>query len=152
MWENIQASGEVIMSAEQPPGVRKPRHFEADVLAMALVTHGGVAIEALRRRQKKVERIALAIALSFILFVSALAFLTDGEVFSGTLSVLRSFENPDASTPHNAALNCLDPRNKKMPFCQERTGRLESEWRSVVRSHGGRTNPFSLHERPPRIK
>ena len=47
----------------------------------------------------------------------------------------------------SSATNCRDPQNANTPYCQNRKGQIESNWRSISRYHQGKSNPFTLYKK-----
>jgi hypothetical protein len=94
------------------------------------------AIKRLRDRQRRVERITIAIlALIVSVMVGVILFLP---VIGGGLEW-------GAEKVRNPAEACKNPKNKNMPYCQDRIGRAEADWREMSRFQGGKVNKFTLH-------
>ncbi|MCC6954404.1 MAG: hypothetical protein IT290_09820 [Deltaproteobacteria bacterium] len=93
---------------------------------------------------KQSEKVILGITLGFFAFFGVIAYLTDGQPVSGTINFLGGIEGNHASESRNAAINCRDKRNMKLPYCEERRARTEADWKSIVRYGADDTNAFKL--------
>ena len=102
------------------------------------------SMERLRWRRKLTERVAMAVVVIFLVGVGVAAWLTEGQVFSNTVTALRSLEGKDGQASANASVNCKHPKNKNTPYCQERSAQVEGQWQSISRIQGGKSAPFKL--------
>lgn len=102
------------------------------------------SIERVRWQRKLSERLAIIAVLLFFTGVGVAAWLTEGRLFSSTMTALRSLEGSDGQGSENASVNCKHPKNKNTPYCQERTAEVEGRWQSMSRVQGGKAAPFKL--------
>ena len=101
-------------------------------------------------RQKRLERVVVGIAVSFISMIFFLAFYLDTPVAASAERVIGyiagGISEGGGSGPKNVVSDCKNPKNEKTPYCQERKSRTDSTWKSIQR-FGDVPNAFSLHER-----
>jgi hypothetical protein len=100
--------------------------------------------EEIRRRHRFLERLAIGLTVAFCGVILFAIWYSDGRVLDSPIKFLQSFESKDAQAPRNYAQNCRDPRNKNLPYCQDKIAQTEAEWRSMSRTQGGKTNHFTL--------
>ncbi len=99
-----------------------------------------------RRRRRLLERTAMSITVFFCAALIFSVWYTDGAVLNSTIAYLSQFAGADSQASRNAAINCMHPRNRNTPYCQERTSRAEADWQAMSRVQGGKSAPFTLHE------
>ncbi|MFN8392690.1 MAG: hypothetical protein U0136_20530 [Bdellovibrionota bacterium] len=102
--------------------------------------------EDARRRRRFLESTALVLTVVGCLGLAFTIWYTDGKVLDSSIEFLQSFESKDSQAPRDYAQNCQDPRNKNTPYCQDRMAQTESDWKSMGRTQGGKTNYFTLHK------
>lgn len=95
--------------------------------------------------QRKLERAILAGTICLVVIVGSAVWLTDGKILKGTVKFLQKFES-EADQGRNAAKNCMDVRNRNTPYCQDRAGQAEQDWRGITRNGGG-GNAFKLTDK-----
>lgn len=102
-----------------------------------------------RERQRKafVERMILGATLTFCFALIFAVWYSEGKVLENPTKFLAQFAGEDALASKDAALNCRHPKNRNTPYCQERTAALESDWKSMGRTQGGKVNPFGLTDK-----
>lgn len=114
-------------------------------LSSAIDFDANTAIADLRAKQRRMERISVVLALMFVGGVVTAAIMSEGDIFSKTLTILQSVESEDGHASRNPAVNCMDSRNKNLPYCIERAAKNDANWRSIVRYQQGQSNSFTLH-------
>ena len=93
---------------------------------------------------KRSEKAVVGIVVGFVAVFGAVAYLTEGAFVSGAVKFMGSLEGKDANASRNAAINCQDKRNMRLPYCEERRARTEADWKGIVRYGGGQSNAFKL--------
>ena len=101
--------------------------------------------ERARQWRRYTERAALAVTVLGCLALVSVIWYSDGKVLDSSIKYLQSFESKDAQSSRSYAQNCKDPRNSNTVYCQERTGRTESDWKAMSRSQGGKSSQYTLH-------
>jgi hypothetical protein len=94
------------------------------------------AIKKLRDRQRRIERITIAIL--GVIVVAMVGVILVLPVVGGDLK----WGAEKAKNPSEA---CRNPKNKNMPYCQDRFGKAEADWREMSRFQGGKVNKFTLN-------
>ncbi len=125
---------------------RLKKQLEAADQELAKLEAASALFAQVKARKKRIERLVLGGAVSFLVVVILAVWFTDGLVMTKTLRVLRRIEGADANPSLSAVTNCLDPRNRSRPYCQNRLAERESTWRGITR-FGGTENAFTLHGR-----
>lgn len=94
-------------------------------------------------RKELIERLVLISTVIFCLLLGFLIWLSEGDIVRRPIAYISSFE---ALGSRNVALNCMSAKNKNTPYCQDKAGESESDWRSVTRHKGG-GSAFSLNSK-----
>ena len=102
------------------------------------------ATQVIRRAQVRLERVLLGSVLGFVTFVGVAIYFSEGQVLDAFIETIRAVESPDHKSSKNRAINCQHPKNKSLPYCQDRLGEIEETWRGIMRHQRGESPPFGL--------
>jgi hypothetical protein len=101
--------------------------------------------QILRRRQNRLERIVVMSVIGFIGVVGLAVYFSEGLTVGDLIETIRTVEHQDYKSSKNRAVNCKNPKNHSLPYCQDRLGEIDENWRSIVRHQEGAAPPFGLN-------
>ncbi len=105
-----------------------------------------LAVKEYEEKSRKAERRTLLIVIGAVVCLFILALLIPTGVVEDAANLVSYYEQ-GGEVSRNVAQNCKDPRNAKMAYCREKQAQADSDWKSISRFSGGKTNQFTLHRK-----
>ena len=93
------------------------------------------------QRLNTLERWTLCLTAGFVVIVSGLSIVYRGAIMDSAYAFW------SAGSFADQAKACKDPRNSRLPYCQEMKFKKDAEWRELNGYQGGKSNPFTLYRK-----